>query len=345
MEDKNLIYHFLKEDCSKEELDQLHEWLTSDLDEETTNDLLKSLWKKTHDGNIHNLDELDLATKIKSKIASKNGFAQSKPVKKRVIVRNRRNNSWVIITAILALVVTAGYFITSKKTVEVPISAIAEQVERNTPRGHRSLISLRDGSKVSLNSETKITYDENFGVDNRRIYLEGEAFFEVAKNEDLPFVVISKNLITRALGTSFNVRDYGDEDSASIALATGKVRVKRSQNPTNKFKIFLNPNEQVILNKSSQKWFKTTFEPEKVLSWKDNNLNFKDMKLAGIIKTLERWYDVKIKVKGTGIEKLKYEGTGAFQRQSLENILKTLGYTMGFESTINDKQIIITLTN
>lgn len=345
MEDKNLIYHFLKDECSAEELNQLHEWLVSDLDEETTNELLKSLWKKTYDGNIHNLDESDLATKIKLKIAAKNGFSTLKPVKNRLVVRNRRNNSWLMVTAILTIVITAGYFITSRNTVTESVSAISEQIEKHTPRGHRSSILLRDGSKVSLNSETKITYDENFGIDNRRIYLEGEAFFEVAKDEDLPFVVTSKNLITRALGTSFNVRDYGDEDSASIALATGKVKVKRSQNPTKKFKIFLNPNEQVILNKSSQKWSKTSFEPEKVLSWKDSNLNFEDMSLARIIKTLERWYDVKIKVRGEGIEKLMYEGTGIFQKQSLENVLDTLGYTMGFESSINDKQIIIRLTN
>ncbi|OEK00570.1 hypothetical protein BFP97_03185 [Roseivirga sp. 4D4] len=345
MEDKNLIYHFLKEDCSPEELDQLHEWLISDLDEETTNELLKSLWKKTHDGNIHEIDESELTARIRKEIAANNGFERTKPTKKRIIVRNRRNNSWVIITAILLLVITAGYFITSNNQAADPTPILAEQIEKNTPRGHRSTINLRDGSKVILNSETKITYDENFGIDNRRIHLEGEAFFEVARDEDLPFVVISKNLITRALGTSFNVRDYGDEDSASIALATGKVKVKRSQNPTNKFKIFLNPNEQVVLNKASQKWSKSTFRPERVLSWKDNSLNFKEMSLARIIKTLERWYDVNIEVKGQGIEKLTYEGTGSFEKQSLENILNTLGYTMGFESTINEKQIMIKLTN
>ncbi|MBO3697705.1 FecR family protein [Roseivirga sp. E12] len=345
MEDKNLIYHFLKEDCSPEELDQLHEWLISDLDEETTNDLLKSLWKKTHDGNIHDIDEAGLTTKIRSEIASKNGFVQTKTPKKRVIVRNRRNNSWVIITAILALVITAGYFITSQNTVTDQEPFLAGQIEKNTPRGHRSTVNLRDGSRVILNSETKITYDENFGIDNRRITLEGEAFFEVARDENLPFIVTSKNLITRALGTSFNVRDYGDEDSASIALATGKVKVKRSKNPTNKFKIFLSPNEQVVLIKASQKWSKSTFQPERVLSWKDNSLNFEDMSLARIIRTLERWYDVNIEVRGEGFEKLTYEGTGSFERQSLENILNTLGYTMGFESTINEKQIMIKLTN
>lgn len=345
MEDKNLIYHFLKEDCSKEELEQLHEWLISDLDEETTNDLLKSLWKKTHDGNIHDLDEANLTARISREIASKNGFIPKKVPRKRVIVRNRRNNSWVIISAILLLVISAGYLITTEDQPVDQVHTIAEQIQKNTPRGHRSTISLRDGSKVILNSETKITYDENFGVDNRRIFLEGEAFFEVAHNEDLPFIVTSMNLITRALGTSFNVRDYGDEESASISLATGKVRVKRSKNPTNKFKIFLNPNEQVVLNKASQKWSKVTFKPERILSWKDDQLNFKDRSLASIIKTLERWYDVNIQVKGQGIEKLMYEGTGTFERQSLENILNTLGYTMGFESTINEKQIMIKLTN
>ncbi len=345
MEDKNLIYHFLKEDCSEEELAQLHEWLVSDLDEETINNLLKSLWKKTQDGNIHAIEETQIITRIREEISAKDGFSQSKPTKRRVIVRNKRNNSWVIITAILAFVITAGYFITSFRQDNNQVAPLSEQIEKNTPRGHRSSLTLRDGSKITLNSETKIIYNETFGIDNRRVHLDGEAFFQVAHNEDLPFIVISKNLVTRALGTSFNVRDYGDEDSASIALSTGKVKVKRSQKPNNKSKIFLKPNEQVILNKASQKWSKTTFENEKVLSWKDDNLNFKDMNLDGIIKSLERWYDVDIKVKGQGIEKLMYEGTGTFQRQSLENILQALGYTMGFESTIKEKQIIIELTD
>ncbi len=343
MEDKNLIYHFLKEDCSPEELKQLHEWLASDLDEETINNLLKSLWKKTQDGNIYSIDKTKIISDIKRGISAKNGFNQSKRTKKRVTVHSKRNHSRIIIMAILVLVITAGYLISSFNQDQV--APLSERIEKDAPRGHRSSLTLRDGSKVTLNSETKIIYNETFGIDNRRIHLEGEAFFQVARNEDLPFIVISKNLVTRALGTSFNVRDYGDEDSASIALSTGKVKVKRSQGPNDKSKIFLRPNEQVILNKASQKWSKTTFENEKVLSWKDNNLNFKDMNLDGIIKSLERWYDVDIKVRGQGVEKLMYEGTGTFQRQSLENILKALGYTMGFESTIKEKQIIIELTD
>lgn len=349
MEDKNLIYHFLKDDCSKEELDRLHTWLISDLNEEATDELLSSIWKKTTSDNTNNLDISAISDKIKQAVKSESIDNKPKPQKRSYHIstrRKRRSYSLSIAASVLLITFSIGYFISSDKTAsELVDTPVIAQIVKQTSRGHRSSLSLRDGSKVTLNSETKVTYDDNFGLTHRNIYLEGEGFFEVAKNEELPFTVISQNLETRALGTSFNVRDYGDEMNASIALATGVVGVKKTSDSSGWSKLILQPNEQITLNKTSQEWLKSKFSPIKVLSWKENKLYFNEMSLTNIIKTLERWYDVKIDVRGPGIEKLKYEGTGTFERQSLENLLNSLGYTMGFESIINKKQIIIELTN
>ena len=350
LEEKKHIYHLLKDDCSVEELDKLHEWLVGELDEENASELLASLWAKTSRNNIYGINKGELSTRIKASIQKeKVKTDRLTPIEgattDNYISRRRTNYSFGIIGSVLALTLIIGYFITANNTPDIQSLPVTKQIEKSTSKGHRSSIQLRDGSKVILNAESKITYDDSFGLTNRRLYLQGEAFFEVARNESLPFTVISENLVTRALGTSFNVRDYGDEATASIALSTGIVRVKRASKSVNDEKITLKPNEQIVLHKVSQEWSKLTFSRDKVLSWKDNIIYFNDILLSDIIKVLERWYDVNIEIQGEGLEKLEFKGTGTFEQKSLENVLESLGYTMGFESSINDKQIIIQLTN
>lgn len=346
VEEKNVLQHFLKDDCSEEELNQLHTWLVSDLDEKAADDLLLTIWNKTDGENTYQVDSDKIASHIKE-VVNTTVDSKSIPVKKDRYTdqKRKRNYSMAIVGSILGILFIGGYFLTDRTPIESTQQLVAEKLEKNTSKGQRSSILLRDGSKVTLNSETKIVYDDNFGLNNRRIYLNGEAFFEVTKNRNLPFTVTSEHLVTRALGTSFNVRDYADEADASIALATGEVKVNRTTVANKDSNVILKPNEQITLDKTSQVWMKTIFDVDRVLSWKENNLYFNDMNLSDIIKTLERWYNVKISVVGNGIEKLKYEGTGKFERQSLENILGALGYTMGFESSVNEKQIIIQLTN
>ncbi|OEK04125.1 FecR family protein [Roseivirga misakiensis] len=342
LEDKNVLYHFLKDDCSEEERNQLHTWLVNDLDENDTNELLKSIWDKTPDESKETLDKESILKGVKAAIQAEEVKAESKKIS--VPPRRKANPSVLVVFSILLLTLAGGFFFTDRAPVAVK-TPVARQITKTTSKGQRSSILLRDGSKVTLNSESTITYDDSFGLNNRRIQLDGEAFFEVTKNKNLPFTVTSTHLVTRALGTSFNVRDYEDEENASIALATGEVKVNRTDVSLKDAKVILSPNEQITVDKTSKEWLKTIFNPDYVLSWKENNLYFNDMYLSDIIKTLERWYNVNITVVGKGVEKLKYEGTGKFERQSLENILGSLGYTMGFESSVNEKQIIIHLTN
>lgn len=346
VKEKNVLQHFLKDDCSEEELNQLHTWLLSDLDEKAADDLLLTIWNKTNDENTDQIDSDKIASKIKQVVNTTDDNKYMPAKKEHYSDRKiKRNYSMAIVGSILGILFIGGYFLTDRTPIVSTQQLVAEKLEKSTSKGQRSSILLRDGSKVTLNSETKIIYDDNFGLNNRRIYLNGEAFFEVTKNRNLPFTVTSEHLVTRALGTSFNVRDYADEADASIALATGEVKVNRTAVANKDSNVILKPNEQITLDKTSQVWMKTIFDVDRVLSWKENNLYFNDMNLSDIIKTLERWYNVKISVVGNGIEKLKYEGTGKFERQSLENILGALGYTMGFESSVNEKQIIIQLTN
>lgn len=346
LEEKNVLQHFLKDDCSEEELNQLHTWLVSDLDEKDADGLLLSIWDKTSEENTHKIDCHKVAGNIKEEVNS-SSKARIIPVREGSYIDRKRKRSYsvAIVGSILAILFVGGYFLTDKAPIDTSHQQVVQQIEKSTSKGQRSSILLRDGSKVTLNSETRIVYNDNFGLNNRRIHLDGEAFFEVTKNKNLPFTVTSEHLVTRALGTSFNVRDYTDEADASIALATGEVKVNRTAVANKDSNVILKPNEQITIDKTSQVWLKTIFDVDRVLSWKENNLYFNEMNLSDIIKTLERWYNVKISVVGNGIEKLKYEGTGKFERQSLENILGTLGYTMGFESSVNEKQIIIKLTD
>lgn len=351
MTKKKLLTDFLKGELTEQERQDLYHWL-SDEDNEGTEDFMKAVWKKTTGSNIHHINKEALLKKVDHKAREVSTLDEDKRTKAqdRLVYsakRRRRGYSHVIILCLLLCSVSASLYLNSQKERPIPEVKEIAKIVKQTARGFRSSLLLRDGSKVTLNSESKLIYDEHFGVTNRTIHLEGEAFFEVAEDPTKPFVVISKNLTTKALGTSFNVRDYADETSASIALATGKVVVNSTHNTNDSHNpnYTLSPTEHVVMNKKDLTMEKGHFDANKMLSWKDDVLYFSNTKLIDIIKTLERWYDVKIILKGNGLEKLTFEGTGEFPRQSLEMVLHSLGYSMGFTSTINGKHIVITLND
>ena len=104
-------------------------------------------------------------------------------------------------------------------------SGKAAMIDKSNPRGMKTTILLSDGTKVKLNSETSLRYPEYFSDSVRIVYLKGEAFFEVERDESKPFIVISKGIRTKVLGTSFDIRAYPDEVELSVGVVEGKVQV------------------------------------------------------------------------------------------------------------------------
>ncbi len=236
------------------------------------------------------------------------------------------------VAAIIFIVVGIGaYFYVNQYT-----GAKNDQIGKNDirflnkaiPFGQKLTIKLSDGSTVKINSGSTLKYPESFKHDRREVYLEGEAFFEVQRDENRPFIVHSKKLETIVLGTSFNIRAYKEDEKVEVAVVTGKVKVKR-ESTDNDSEVVLLPSEMVIVDKLEME--KIEFTPEKVISWKDNIIHFEKASFEEVTKILERWYGVTF-IMETGGVKGRFEGS--FQNLSLEEVLKGLNYTTKFDFKI-----------
>ncbi len=347
LEKEELIRAFLKGECSNQELTELRSWLLLPENQEKAESLFKMTWKEiSEDELIMDFDKGAALDGIKAKIDEINPPQRRQ---KRILDRppysdqkKGRIPRLVKSMAALVLIILVGYLIIPSNKVPVPEQIV--EMTREAPRGFRNTVTLSDGSVATLNSESSIRYAKNFGVNDRVIYLTGEAFFEVVRDETKPFVVISNDLKTTALGTSFNVNAYKGNAEA-ISLSTGKVKVELT-NPTSdaatKAEMILTPGEQALWNESKEQLTKKKFDPETTLSWKSNVIFFKNTDLKSMIDVLEKWYNVEITVNGEA-NKLKQTGNGTFKNESLENVLNLLGYSMGFEHEINEEKIIINL--
>jgi transmembrane sensor len=210
-------------------------------------------------------------------------------------------------------------------------------IKKENPRGRKSVVMLPDGTRVVLNSASMITYDSNFGLQDRTVRIEGEAFFDVVPDEQHLFRVVSKDFVTTALGTSFNVRSFDDESSINISLLAGKVSVVRIEDKNAYNDHLLSPGEGFIISRQNREMERVTIDALKEYGWKDGILVFKDNNLSEVVNTLERWYDVKVKV--IGQPEKSWRADGKFDNETLEQVLQGLSFTYGMEFLINKKDV------
>ncbi len=208
--------------------------------------------------------------------------------------------------------------------------------KKSTPKGVKSTVMLPDGSKVKLNAESELQYDEDYEAGERKVYLIGEAFFEVAENKEKPFTVYSGDISTTALGTSFNIKAYPEENSVEVFLVTGKVKVAHTLK-TNGF--VLHPNQGMSYDKAAQRLTQINLDYNEVLSWKSGTLQFNKSNFNEVIRKLERWYNVEFEINGA--PKDSWSLTGEFNNESLENVLKGIGHTTQYNFEINENKVIM----
>lgn len=260
-----------------------------------------------------------------------------KHTKREELFKWTRLRATVGIAASIVLLIAFGVqFYLKDEGSKAPQIAV-QMVTKETTKGLKSTVHLRDGSKVMLNSESKISYPPYFSDSSRLIYLEGEAFFEVAKDKSRPFTVIANGVSTTALGTSFNINGRGSQ--CKVSLATGKVAVHQLNDKEN---YFLKPGQAVqfdlqmgTVNRSEH------FGIEDFL-WTQGIIAFNDNHFEHVIEKLSRWYNVDFNIENAGVVK---QYTGRFDNKSLETILENMSFTLGFDYFIHEKQVKIIFEN
>ncbi len=206
-----------------------------------------------------------------------------------------------------------------------------------TDNSDRSFTQLPDGSRIWLNKGTKIEYNQQFGIGNRNVLLNGEAYFEVAKNKKLAFVVKTKSIDVTAMGTSFNVNAYDDGNEVTTTLYTGKVNV---QSTLTGYKTILNPFEVAVFSKTKDKITTYVFTgPDKPV-WMEPEFRFDMLPLIDITKQLEHNYNVVFVYRNQKIKHLKFSGT--FDRdEKLDEILRVIKINTNIDYAIKNDSVII----
>lgn len=343
---RELVKRFLDGSYTKNDQDLIYNWLVSNNKEHEANALLKQHWETVdRSKTLVDVDLKGIYKQILNQIEEDKVRQILDHKVNNVIEMPKRQSIWIGLMKYAAVIICAfglGYFAFSEQDDIIELNEEIAVIEKVTSKGQKSNIILRDGSKIVLNSDTRVTYDKDFGLTNRNIKLTGEAYFEVAKNKDLPFNVVANNTTTTAIGTAFNITAFKGESSTAISLVSGKVKIfsiGKSDNTDSE--VVLQPGQEYLVDENNEGAIVRSFDANKVISWKDNMLYFDNTRIQELILTLERWYNVKVTVLNPEVM-TDIRGTGQFKNESLQNVLRVLSYSLKFDYQLNDDKVTIT---
>lgn len=208
------------------------------------------------------------------------------------------------VAASLAVIVTLSFFLLNKN----PEVKNVAQIEITCPTGNKSKVLLPDGTLVYLNAGSSLSYPAQFSDDVRKVVLKGEAYFDVSKDADHPFIVQTDSIYVRVFGTSFNVKNYPEDNNIETTLREGSVAVYKASDAHYRQGINIVPNQQVVYNKQTGSLEKRNVDAELSSIWLEGKFYFEKEDLKSIVKKLERNYNVQIRIQSEKLNHLVFTG-------------------------------------
>jgi transmembrane sensor len=243
---------------------------------------------------------------------------------------------WMLMAASVVLIILLiKPFWVEKETI---VEEIREEISwhtKKTPPGVKSTFFLPDGTMVKLNSSSELTFPSVFSDSSRSVVLSGQGYFEVQRNENVPFIVSTANLDIKVLGTSFDIKSYPRNEQQNVVVLTGEVSVSTQEGNS----LHVLPSEMLRYNRGSKSLTKEKVDLERYTGWKDGVIVFHKTRYEEVFEILSEWYGVNISVE----KGINWQGTfsGRYENETLENILLGISYTKNFRFNIKNKHIII----
>ena len=223
-------------------------------------------------------------------------------------------------------------------SLEYSLSALSRMPEWHTlqvPRGGEYKIVLDDGTEIWLNSASELKYPAHFVGNERRVCLVGEAYFQVARNEAAPFIVETRDMDVKVLGTSFNVSAYEDEENSHATLVEGRVEV---DDKVNGEKVTLTPGEQALLQ--GKEMVVREVNTKLYSMWRLDRFTFASEDMEGVIRKLSRWYNVNFFFSNSSMKQKRF--TGSLPKYSdISQVLKMIEMTTDIKFQVKGNTIII----
>jgi ferric-dicitrate binding protein FerR (iron transport regulator) len=243
------------------------------------------------------------------------------------------------IAAVLVIMLTAGTlsYYALKPTQETNFTTLSATDDK-------IFMTLEDGTRIWLNLNSSIRYNEGFGTEKRELFLNGEAFFDVVKNDKVPMVIHARNIDITVKGTAFNVNAYKNLPGTEVLLVRGSVEVTHRLD--NNRKVLLKPSEKLIVadelnDRTSVFRIMIASAPVQLqeLKWTSDSIVFKKEKLKDLAVQLEKKYGVKIDIRNEQLKNMRFSGT--FTGETIGEVLEALRLSYPFSYTLNNKQITI----
>ena len=207
--------------------------------------------------------------------------------------------------------------------------------EIEIPRGGEFDLVLADGTQVWLNAESRLRYPVEFSGKERKVVLEGEAYFQVKKNPSLPFRVEIRNQVIEVLGTEFNVSGYKDEVHVYTTLVNGKVKVATTGRD-----MTLLPGEQCVLDTGDGSMIRQQVDVDKIISWKKGKFILEEQTLEQIMQKLARWYDITVFYQNPALKNKVFKGSVP-RYAELQQVLNILEKTGEVQFHIQNRTVIV----
>lgn len=328
----SLLQKYIKNQCTEQELRTLLHWLKSPDNHASLDMAFLPLWdaieRDMPQPNQAREDELRReVSSLLSAIKQKNAPSSNTGVRNK----NRLNGFYrVAAILILAFSVTFGLM----KYLDRPEPALT-YIEKASAKGEKKSVLLADGTKVILNSDTKLLIPSNFNKQERTIEMEGEGFFDVAPNPDKPFVIKSGEASVKVLGTSFDFKSYKEDDFIKLTVSTGKVRVNISDQD---LQMSVSPNEHLSVNKIDGNISKETIQENNYIKWIQGSLYFNKEPIGEVLKTINRTYNRKVILQSKYSD---YKITGTHDNKSIEAVIEAICFTTGLRSRKEGDKIIL----
>jgi len=365
----SLLAKKMSKEANAEELQELHSILLNNPNLHHQADMLEEMWQQLNTNTTGNeAAYMRHFMKYKDEFFVKESseailIENSLPEEKQSFLQSMfKRKRFAAVSAVLLVLAAGTAVILSKKeaTVVVASEAMSSVATKN---GNRTKIVLPDGSQVWLNAGSNLDYNNsNFNKGLREVSLNGEAYFDVVKNPHQPFIIHTKKMDIKVIGTTFNVRSYSDEKFAEAALIKGSIEVTLKDRDQ---KIILNPNEKISVANEEPK---AETKPEKInlvksnpvripqfvvneikpnptnniigeIAWTQNKLYFEDETLEDIVLMVERWFGKKVTIANESLKTVHY--TGNFENETMEEVLSYLKLSKSFNFRLGNDNVVI----
>ncbi|MGD8781997.1 MAG: FecR family protein [Ignavibacteria bacterium] len=321
-----IIAKYLSNECTADEKIQVENWINESSENKKSFELLKKVWQKEQ-----HEKEIDLE-KLWSKVELEAGIKNNES-NNDISFFNKIPNFLKYAAAIM-IIISSAYLVTRNLfTNESPQIQLITHI---VPNGEKSELLLSDGSKVFLDSGSKLVYPEIFEKDKREVQLSGEAYFDVESNKEAPFIITTNTSQITVLGTEFNVSAWETQNKVVVTVNEGLVRFNSLTAPENKsVKIAAGETSSTIGKNAPQT--PQAIDKTNFVDWKNNEAKFNGVALKEILFTIERWYDLNIKVNNRNL--LNEKLTIHIKENTAKEILDLISLLINTDYVKNENNI------